>query len=118
MTRISIPVGPWGRFLVDAARWLNRICMGEVRQRVAERLSNEDDKRVRLWMRVTLAGERMSDVPANSGYRNDKLAQSVSIKSRRQEPPGHLLAASRDVERNPLTAGLIRRGSGPKAGGE
>jgi len=53
---------------VDASRWLRRQGMTQARALVAELLAGEDDRRVRIWARVSLGGERLSDLAGEFGY--------------------------------------------------
>jgi len=49
-------------------RWLRRHGADEVRSAVAALAEAEEDRRVRLWARVSLGGERLTDLAREFGY--------------------------------------------------
>jgi putative transposase len=49
-------------------RWRKQRGLEQARARLAKLSAREDDPKVRLWMRVTLCGERMSDLGRELGY--------------------------------------------------
>jgi len=52
----------------DVSRWLKRQGKTAARERAAESLAGEGDRRIQIWTRVTLCGERMTDLAAEFGY--------------------------------------------------
>jgi hypothetical protein len=59
------------------------------RARVDELLAGEEDRRVQIWARVTLGGERMSDLAAEFGYRDGsgvlRVVQRLEARAKREK---------------------------------
>jgi REP element-mobilizing transposase RayT len=73
----------------DASRWLRRQGMTQTRARVAGLLAGEEDRRVQIWARVTLGGERMSDLAGEFGYSDGsgilRVVQRLEARSQREK---------------------------------
>ena len=73
----------------DASRWLRRQGAMAARARVDELLAGEEDRRVQIWARVTLGGERMSDLAAEFGYRDGsgvlRVVQRLEARAKREK---------------------------------
>ena len=54
----------------EEIRWRRRADAQEVSRVVARLVSEESDRRVAIWLRVRLSGERMTSVAADYGYRD------------------------------------------------
>jgi hypothetical protein len=54
----------------EEIRWRRRADVQEVSRVVARLLAEESDRRVAIWLRVRLSGERMTSVAADYGYRD------------------------------------------------
>ena len=54
----------------DERRWQQREDGREQRERLRQKLSDEPDRRVRIWARVRVGGERRVDVARDHGYRD------------------------------------------------
>jgi hypothetical protein len=56
---------------------------------MAELLAGEDDRRVRIWTRVTLSGERMTDLAAEFGYSDGsgilRVVQRLEARAEREK---------------------------------
>jgi REP element-mobilizing transposase RayT len=59
-----------GKHGQEEYRWFAREKRREVRRSLEQRLADETDRRIRIWMRVRLAGERKVDVARELGYRD------------------------------------------------
>ena len=59
---LSAPTGP------DELRWARRHNAEEMARRVAKLIAQEPDRRVRLWARVRLAGESLTNLAREMGY--------------------------------------------------
>ncbi len=54
----------------EEIRWRQRADAAEVSRLIESLVSDETDRRVAIWLRVRLGGERMTDVAADYGYRD------------------------------------------------
>jgi hypothetical protein len=54
----------------EEIRWQRRVGAEEVSRRVASLVADEADRRVAIWLRVRIGGERMTTVAADYGYRD------------------------------------------------
>ena len=57
----------------DRFGWSRRADAVQVSQRVAWLAEQEADRRVAMWLRVRLGGERMTEVAADYGYRDGSM---------------------------------------------
>jgi len=85
----------------DMLRWRKRRGLEQARTRLMKLRPREDDPRVRLWMRVTLCGERMSDLARELGYADGSGVLQVikRLEGRAKEDKGlaRKLAQLREV---------------------
>lgn len=59
-----------GKNKAEEILWTDREGVTKVRERMAERLANEKDERIKMWMRVRLCGERQVKVAKDYGYKD------------------------------------------------
>ena len=88
----------------DGLRWLKRQGMAQARRHVAELSVGEDDPRIRLWMRVTLGGERMSDLAREFGYSDGsgvlRVVQRLEARARQDKHLAKELSRLRRFEKS------------------
>ncbi len=80
----------------DATRWLKRQGMAQARSRAAKLLVGETDRRIRIWARVTLCGERMSDLAVEFGYSDGsgvlRVVQRLEARAAKEKALGRKLS--------------------------
>jgi hypothetical protein len=75
---------------LEESRWIDQQAGREVRERVRAVLEGEQDRRLRIWIRVRLGGERMVDVSRELGYRDGGSVLQVvkRLEQAAQNDPG------------------------------
>jgi len=61
----------------EEIRWCRRAGADEVSRRVASLAEQETDRRVAIWLRVRVGGERMTDLASDYGYRDGSGVHQV-----------------------------------------
>lgn len=64
--------------------WTERESIRDTRAKVAARLAKEEDKRIKMWMRVRLCGERQVEVAKDYGYKDGSGVLQIIKRLERQ----------------------------------
>lgn len=54
----------------EDVRWASQELLKENRRRIAKLLTEEEDERMKIWIRVELGGEKMTAIGRELGYRD------------------------------------------------
>ncbi len=76
----------------EEIRWSRRADADQVSQHIALLVKQESDRRVAMWLRVRLGGERMTEVAADYGYRDGSGVHQVVKRLEQQATTDHALA--------------------------
>ena len=61
----------------EEIRWRKRTGRQNIQKRVRTLVQEEDDRRIQIWIRVRLGGQRMTDVARDYGYRDGSSVHRV-----------------------------------------
>ena len=59
-----------GKKSAEYLRWTSRAAIDAARRRIAKQIAEEQDERMKIWMRVELGGEKMAAIARELGYRD------------------------------------------------
>jgi len=59
-----------GNASAEHLRWTSRAALNAARRRIAKWIAEEEDERMKIWMRVELGGEQMAAIGRELGYRD------------------------------------------------
>jgi len=88
----------------EEARWRERLTTEDTAERARSLAANEPDRRVRIWARVCLGGERKVDVAQDFGYRDGSGVLQVVKRMERSARKDKALANKLDRMKKKLSS--------------
>jgi len=78
-----------GTVAKENVRWTSRASLEAARRRIGRLIADEEDKRVRIWMRVELGGEAMTAIARELGYKDGsgihRVVQRLNTRAEEDE---------------------------------
>ena len=83
----------------EELKWKHRASERTIKRRLASLLKDEKDKRMQIWIRVQLGGERMTDLARELGYKDGsgihRVVKRLEIQSKDDKPLARRMAGLR-----------------------